>query len=620
MGAVFSWGYELRQKNLPAWRPTRNPFSQPAWARRVNGILLKSGQSGLWFSGSTALPFDLPINKVEPTKGWFNAPNYLRLYRQTGVKFDVNWELRVADLAKRRKLHTSWNIKLKIPARRYNMLSPGWQKTALREIRRIVPKTRTLPYRNYYTGVDEPMVFPPFGPATTSAFGKRFLAEVQQRYGQPAPGGNAPPTDDPQEGLKWLAFNRYTGERYFALRGEQARLIKQLDPTGLVSPNSLAWINGFIPWDYTKFADFADVIELDPYTSYDEATTPGRGRYNHGFGTKLMSDLTGKPIRTIVQAFPYQGYDPAPADVWTWATQALRAGATDLTLYAENNPIARRPKVYAAMLDIARSLRGTRLPAPPVDPAQVVVYATASEGQGQPHLKIGERPRTLANQLYTTYSVLGELNHSAFSFDADTRLTADPARLARARTVWLPRGETLDRPFAQALLAWVQGGGTLIVTDPQAFTGTPDGGSLADIRDALIGAGIASVADGPIAVGADVVGPGAPARRLAVPVRQGDAARFAQLPAGAEALGTNQDGSPAVIRRAVGAGRVVAFAGDVMFPATLDAPQELVALVGALQSWVGAATGVASWRYEIAGNPAPGRLPWPKAVRPVYGP
>ena len=620
MGAVFSWGYELRQKNLPAWRPTRNPFSQPAWARRVNGILRTSGQNGLWFSGSTALPFDLPINKVEPTKGWFNAPNYLRLYRETGVKFDVNWELRVADLAKRRKLHTSWNIKLKIPARRYNMLSPGWQQTALREIRRIVPKTRKLPYRNYYTGVDEPMVFPPFGPATTSALGKRFLAEVQGRYGQPAPAGDAPPTDDPQEGLKWLAFNRYTGERYFALRAEQARLIKQLDPTAMVSPNSLAWINGFIPWDYSKFAEFADVIELDPYTSYDEATTPGRGRYNHGFGTKLMSDLTGKRIRTIVQAFPYQGYDPVPADVWTWATQALRAGATDLSLYAENNPIARRPKVYAAMLDIARSLRGTRLPAPPVDSTQVVVYATASEGQGQPNLKIGERPRTLANQLYTTYSVLGELNHSAFVFDADTRLTSDPSRLARARTVWLPRGETLDRSFAHALLTWVQGGGTLIVTDTDAFTRTPDGGSLADIREAVIGSGAAPVADGPITVGADAIGPGAPARPLSVPVRAGASGRFTQLPPGAEVLGTNPDGSPAVIRRVVGAGRVVAVAGDVMYPGTLDAPQDLVTFVGALQSWVGAATGVTSWRYEIPGNPAPGRLPWPKAVRPVYGP
>jgi hypothetical protein len=620
MGAVFSWGYELRQKNLPTWRPDRNPFTPAQWTKRMNSILGRSGQNGLWISGSTGLPFDLPINKVEPTKAWFNKANYQRLHNETGIKFDVNWELRVADLAKKRKLHKSWNIKLKIAARRYNMLGPGWQRTALREIRRVVPKHRGLPYRNYYTGVDEPMVFPPFGPATKSKLGKQFLADIMARYGQNAPAGDASPTTDPQEGLRWLAFNRYTGERYFALRGEQARLIKQLDPSALVSPNSYAWINGFIPWDYTKLADFADVVELDPYTSYDEVITRGRGRYNHGFGTKLMADLTGQRIRTIIQAFPYQGYDPKPEDVWTWATQALRAGATDLSLYGENNPIARRPAVYAAMLDIARNLRGTRLPAPPVDPANVIVYATASEGQGQPNVKIGERPRTLANQLYTTYSILGEQLHAGFVFDSDTRLVADPTRLARATTVWLPRGETLDRPFAEALVTWVRAGGTLVVTDPDAFTRAPDGSSLADLRDTLIGAGAIPNPTASLAVAVAAIDANLPSRALAVPTAPGGGGAFTQIPAGATVVATNADGSAAGLRRVVGAGQVLAFAGDVMFPGTLDAPAELVELVKAIQLWRRAPLDLASWRYEIPGNPAPGRLPWPSAVRPAYSP
>jgi hypothetical protein len=564
------------------------------------------------------LPFDLPINRVEPKAGWFNRANYLRHYTRTGVKFDVNLELRVAKLAKVRKLHTSWNIKLKIAARRYNMLGAGWQRTALSEIRRIVPKYRNLPYRSYYTGVDEPMIFPPFGPAAKSSAGRRFVAEIAKRYGQPSPAADAKPTGDPQEGLKWLAFNRYTGERYFALRAEQARLIKQLDPNGLVSPNSYAWIDGFIPWDYTKLADFADVVELDPYTSYDEVRTPGRGRYNHGFGTKLMADLTGKRIRTIVQAFPYQGYDPEPEDVWTWATQSLRAGATDLTLYAENNPRARRPKVFAGMLAIARALRGTRLPAPPVDPAHVIVYATASEGQGQPGKVFGERPRTVADQLYTTYSVLGELAHSAFVFDADTRLVSDPARLTRATTMWLPRGETLDRSFVEAVISWVRAGGTLIVTDPDAFTRAPDGSSLADLREVLIGAATVPAAGGALTVSAGAIASALPARPLTVPVLEGIAGAFNRVPSGAQVIATNVDGSPAALRRAVGSGQVLAFAGDVMFPGTLNAPGELVELVTAIQKWRGAPMGVPAWRYEIPGNPAPGRLPWSTAVRPVY--
>lgn len=613
MGAVFSWGYELRQQRLPNWRPKRSPYTPAQWAKRMNGILKTSGENGLWFSGSTALPFDLPINKVEPKAGWFNRANYLRLHRQTGVKWDVNLELRVAKRAQFRKLITSWNIKLKIPARRYNMLSPGWQATALREIRRLVPRYRGVPYRNYYTGVDEPMVFPPFGPAEKNPLAKRFIAEIKSRYGQTAPGGNAPPTSDPAEGLKWLAFNRYTGERYFALKKEQADLIHRLDPEGLVSPNSYAFIDGFIPWDYTQLAGFADVVELDPYPSYDEAVNPGRGRYNQGFGTKLMSDLTGKRIRTIVQGFPYQGYDPTPADVWTWTTQALRAGASDISLYAENNPIARRPKVYRAMLDIARALRGTRLPAPPVDPATVVVYATASEGQGRPQDLLGVRPRTRADALYTTYSLLGELGQSAFVFDADTRLVADPARLAAARTVWLPRGETLDRAFAEALQRWVQAGGTLVVTDPQAFTRAPDGTSLADIRQTLIGADVVANPGTGITMAPDAIAPGVPARTLGIPLLPGRAGAFTTV-AAATTIATNGDGSPAALLRSVGTGQVVAFAGQVMTPRSLDAPGDLVAMASSLLAWRGAPLGVGAWRYEIPGNPAPGALPWPTAV------
>ncbi len=621
MGAVFGWGPELRQQNLPAWRPKKkNPFTPAQWARQVNSIIRVAGQNGFWFSGSTALPFDLPINKVEPKVGWFNAPNYLRHYNETGVKFDVNWELRVAKLAKVKKWHTSWNIKLRIAARRYNMIGPGWQRAALREIRRIVPRYRFAPYRSYYTGVDEPMIFPPFGPAAKTTAGKRFVAEIKQRYGQPTPLADAKPTDDPAEGLKWLAFNRYTGEKYLAYRAEQARLIRQLDPNGLVSPNSYAWIDGFIPWDYTVLADFADVVELDPYTSYDEVQTPGRGRYNHGFGTKLMADLTGKRIRTIIQAFPYRGYDPLPEDVWTWSTQALRAGATDLTLYAENNPRSRRPKVFAGMLAIAKALRGTRLPAPPVDPAHVIVYATASEGQGQPLKTFGERPRTVADQLYTTYSALGELAHSAFVFDSDTRLVRDPARLARATTMWLPRGETLDRPFVDATIAWVRNGGTLIVTDSDAFTRAPDGSSLADLRDVLIGADIAPAGGVAMTVPAGAIAPSQPPRALTVPVVGGIAGAFTRVPSGAQVVATNADGTPAAIRRQVGSGQVLAFAADVMFPGTLNAPGELVALVTAIQTWRGAALGVPSWRYESPGNRARGRLPWRTAVRPLYSP
>ena len=222
--------------------------------------------------------------------------------------------------------------------------------------------------------------------------------------------------------------------------------------------------------------------------SYAERVTPAGAATTRASRPSCSSDLTGKPVRIVIQAFPYAGYRPRPADLYAWTSQALRAGATDISFYASGNPRFTDKPLYQAMLDISRSLRGTRLPPPPADPSTVVVYATASEGQGQPSRKGDARYRTGGDALYTTYALLGEQAGGSFVFDSDTRLAADPSRLARAKTVWLPRADTLDRPFADQLVAWVQAGGTLVVTDPTAFTRAPDGTPLTAEHDALIGA------------------------------------------------------------------------------------------------------------------------------------
>lgn len=618
-GDTFTWGHDLRIKLVPGWTETKNPYTAAQWTRLMNRVLENAGRNGMWYSGGAALPFDLPLHPSEPIRGWFNPRNFLRLHRTFGMRWDVNLDLRVAQYAKDRRWHRSWNIKNSIPARRYLLIGPGWDRAAKREIRRIVPKYRNLPYKNYYNGVDEPMIFPPAGPAERSKLWRSMRAEIIRTQGIAPPSSRTDESGNPVEGLRWVAFNRYTGDRFFTMRKGQVDLIRSLDPTAVVSPNDYAFIDGFIPWDYTRLAEFADVVELDPYVSYDEAKNPGRGRYNPGFGSKLMSDLTGKRVRTIVQAFPYQGYRVKPADLWTWTSQALRAGATDITLYSETNPRITDRRLYAEMMKVANAMQTARVPGMPNDPATVVVYNTASEAQGRPNESFAVRPRTQANAMYTTYAVLGELAGSSFVFDADTRLVADPSRLARARTVYLPRADVIDRPFADALVAWVRGGGTLVVTDRNAFVRTPRNEPLPDVRSALLGTEIAP-APGPVTIGQGALGQGLPTRPLSIAaVPPG---KFVTPPADARVIGVNRDGSAAVMVRTVGAGRVIAFAGEPMFPRTLDAPGGLPEFVAAIQRQQGAPLGLAVWSWELAGTPEPGRLPWPRAVRPlgvIYG-
>jgi hypothetical protein len=613
-GHVSDWSHELNQEELPDWNPRRLPFPPARWYRIIDGILRTAGENGLWFSGFGALPFDIPLHPREP-KAWRTPATLLAHYRRTGLRWDVNLEARAAKIALRERWATVANPDAVAPTRRLSLLDPGYRRAALAEIRRLVPRYRGLPFVNALTGSDEPVAVLPRGRARRSPFGQRLARDLRARFGRPLPDPVARPTTAVPARLAWLAYSRYSSDRFFAMKEEQAALIRRLDPAAIVSPNDFGFIDGFLPWDYTRLASFADLVEADPYVSYAERARPGRGRYNPGFAAKLLSDLTGRRVRIVVQAFPYARYRPVPADLGVWAGQALRAGATDISFFGLDNPRFTDRPLYARMLEIARALRGSTLPAPPVDPATVVVYATASEGQAQPD-RIGDaRYRTGGDALYTTYALLGELAGGAFSFDADTRLAAEPERLAGARTVWLPRGEVLDRPFAEALVRWVSGGGTLVVTDPNAFARTPDGAPLSDVREALVGAPLGRPRTGDILLAAPAaLAPGLPADLLTIPIEAPVRRAFAAIPAGATVAARFIDDAPAALLRPVGAGRVLAFASDPMQPAVLDSPLDLVRLVADIQRSQGAVLGHPAWSYAIPGIPA--GPPWEGAYEP----
>ena len=451
-----------------------------------------------------------------------------------------------------------------------------------------------------------------------NSFAGRLAADFRRASGMALPNPSARPSNSVAERLRWLAWTRFSGRRFFAMKAEQARLIRRLDPSAVVNPNDYGFIDGFIPWDYTQLGAFADVVEADPYVSYPERDRVGRGRYNPGFGAKLLSDLSGTRVRIIVQAFEYSRYRPVPGDLWTWTAQALRAGATDISFFGSDNPRFTNRRLYDAMLAVSRSVRGARLPAAPVDPAQLVLYSTASEGQAQPGRSGGVRYRTSGDAIYTTYSLLGELGGADFSFDSDTRLSAEPARLAAARTLWMPRGDTLDADFAAKVADWVRAGGTLITTDPAAFTRAPDGSSLASVRDALIGAPLGPPRRGSILeVQPGALGAGAPDDLLSIPIDSPRPRAFAAVPAGASVVARFLDGAPAAIVRPVGSGRVLAFSADPMAPSVLDEPLDLARFTSAVHGWAGGTLGDPAWEYRLPGDPDPTRLPWEGAVPPA---
>jgi hypothetical protein len=623
MGHVFDWNHELNQEQHPRWKPKGPlPIPRTKWLKLVNQILLTEGANNLWGSGFASLPFDIPVSPREPSS-WRNPANFLRLYKATGLSWDANVEARAAKEAlcifpRRPKACRPTGIVFqpdtKAPTRRMSLLDPAYQRKALSEIRRIVPRLRNAPYVFAYNGSDEPLVVLPAGKAAKTRLWRRQSAQIKRQFGWAPPAAGAKRTQSPIAGLRWLAYSRWTSTKFFAMKARQASLIRRLDPDARVVPNNYNMIDGFNPWDYTRLGSFADIVEVDPYVSYAERANPGRGRYNPGFGAKLMSDLAGKPVRVIVQAFPYARYTPGIADVETWTSQALRAGATHITFYAKGNPRFTNRKMYDGMLALASRLRGLQLPEAPVDPSTVVVYSLMSEGQGQPDKRGDARYRTSGDALYTTHSLLGELNGAPFVFDTDERLAAQRERLARAKVVWLPRGDTLSRPFAEALRDWVNAGGFLVVTDPTAFARTPGNRDLSDIGAALKGGRLGGEAGGVLLMPKDALGTRTPPDLYTIPVADRRSWAFADVAPGSTVVATHLDQRPAAVLRPVGRGKVLSFAADPMTPGSLVEPMDLVPLVGMIQRMAGGATGHAAWAWRVPGTRD--LSPWEDAYRP----
>ncbi len=310
-GSVSDWSHELNQEQHPRWRvATAPPFRPAVWRRMMDEVLTTAGANGLWFSGVSALPFPpLPLSPKETT-GWRTPANFMAKFRATGLKWDVAVEVWAARNALNSKRAVVSDPKTLAWTRRLSLLDPAYRAAALREIRRIVPTVRNKPYVNYYTGSDEPFPVLPRGKARATPFGRSLAADFRRTTGYTLPDPLARRSSSLTERLRWTNWSRYAGRRFFAMKAEQAALIRRLDPAAVVNPNDYGFIDGFIPWDYTRLAEFADVVEADPYVSYPERDRVGRGRYNPGFGAKLMSDLTGKRTRIVVQAFNYSRYTP----------------------------------------------------------------------------------------------------------------------------------------------------------------------------------------------------------------------------------------------------------------------------------------------------------------------
>lgn len=458
----------------------KKKYTSDEWKKIQIEILEEMGKNGLY---GPSLPWAFEKFEWAGGKNLFN-----NLYEKYGMKLWVYTENSyIGELAL--KNGAEQLIKNVPPFRGVSELDPVYTETVLEMIKKYATDYKDLKFVDFYKGRDEPFnnTLKQFSLTKNpySAFLKKVDKEIRVKYGfgkygLPDVFSSEYYKDLNENKFKWIAFGRWATDTFVSQRIKIDKTLHSIVPNASYEPCNFNFILGI---DFIDFAAFRnsdlDWISCDPYASYVENFNY-RGTYNHGFGTKLIKDLTNcKNIKTIIQAFPYGGYTPDGRDIIEWSSQALKNGATAIEFYDSGRPKFYQPDIYAAMLKVGSLLKSMRkIKFPEADTA--ILYSYYSH--------VAEGIRTNANEIYTAYAILGEKIGSWFDFISDTMIEKENLNLSKYKIIYIPRFEITSNKIFNKLDDYVKNGGCIVIGDPRALSYNLEGDELKDLKQKWYGA------------------------------------------------------------------------------------------------------------------------------------
>ncbi len=608
---VTSWAHDLNPKDKKGYK---SPELEDEAARQkaVLAIFKESGEAGMGY-------MDLP-GRLDATEPWRTAEFHREQFRKCGVRYDVFSEGSgsvAAALKKGAELLNPTNKELgRKPS--VSVVDPAYIEAQSTILRKLGAQLRGEPFVGYYYGRDEPSVHIPEGtPDHWGAYGRAMAREVVEQYGYGRFAAPLPKEksflEDTNRPLRWIAYNRWMNDKFIASRARLSQVLHEADPGARYSPANYWFMSGFPPFDYSRLAACSDLMECDPYASSAERER-GRGVFNHGFGAKFMSDLTGKPVRVVAQAFHYAGYEMTPDDLREWLSQALRCGASAITYYTMDSPRwtdSARWKMMLYLSGVITRMNRVALPATADTAVLYTLYTHMSHGGS-----------TTGDQVYAAHALVGELAGSWFRFVSDTQLERGEASLSGYKVVYLPLAKYMTPAATKSVEDYVRAGGVLVCGDAEAFGFDLAGNDTSAARERILG--IRTI--GPKCKGVNSeggkAGSGAEASdritlksaqwglsagtslrlfdvKLDDQISPGHAREIAVAGTQAEVLGTYPDGSPAIVEHKLGKGRVITFAANPFAPqVTVDQSSWPEAIKG-LQQSLGCKVDQPIWRFAL---------------------
>ncbi len=425
--------------------------------------------------------------------------------------------------------------------------------------------------------------------------------EVREEFGYGQFG--IPESLEDRNPFRWIAYRRWYNDRFVKFQQRIYEMVKGIgEDLVVVGPDPVSQIQ---PFDYSGYGRWCDVVTHQTYPR-------GPQEQDVAWITKTVRDLSGVPTMPCTHVENYAN-SFRPDEVRELMSQVYRGGGEGFHLYLPDTSGQRTPhnmqldrfgswprhRTIMGILDTSRTMNR---PYYPESGAAILfsndAYMAEFLGGAQ-----GDDPYRWA------FNLIGPYAGGWFTVISDNQIGRGELDLSRFSTIYLPEAEYQRREVAEALVAWVEAGGRLIVTDPQAFTWHLDGSRMDDLRGRLfpalgeVGAGeTVSVAEGCLI---DVEG--------TLPLF-GEAATL-EVAEDDRPLLVYPDGSVAAAARNVGDGEVWYFAFDPMSQRALGS--EWVQWWRMAHASTGESVDLAIWRFMLP--PVEGAENEPPAGRCVTG-
>jgi hypothetical protein len=610
---VVSWSHVLNPYSKKGELKASELADDATWQKEVRAILKETGEAGMGF-------LDLP-GRLDGKEPWRTAEFHREQFRKYGVRYDVTSENSGSTAAGLKNGAELLNPTGKDLGRKptCSLVDPAYVEAQARILRKLGAQLKDEPFVGWYYGKDEPSVHIPEGtPERWGTYGKTMAKEVLEKYGS---GRFAVPLpheksfqEDPNKPLRWLAYNRWMNDRFVATRCQLSQALHEASPGARYSPADYWFMSGFHPYDHSRLAACSDLMECDPYASSAERER-GRGVFNHGFGAKFMSDLAGKPVRIVAQAFHYAGYSMTPDDLREWVSQSLRCGASAIDYYEMDSPRWTDLPRWKMMIHLSSVITRMNRIALPQTADTAVLYSLYT------HMSHG--PSTSGDQVYAAHALLGEMAGSWYKFVSDAQLERGERSLKGFRVVYLPLGKYMTPEATKLIEDYVKTGGVLVCGDAEAFGSDLAGNDTSATRERILGiktlgaksAGVnsegAKTRSG--TEGSERIIPKAgqwrlpaetslrlfPLKATAEEGSRNSAKTIALADEKAAVLGSYADGSPAIVSHELGKGWVITFAANPFAPqVTVDATA-WPALFKGLQQSLGCKVDLPIWRFLL---------------------